>query len=575
MTKGKVVAETPETFPSSPGRRHSPWFWASICALVVVIVLAATFEILLSRAEPILRARLVQSLSARFHSRVEMGAFEVSLLRGFEVSGKDLAIYPDNVASNLPMFSVRHFAFRTGYSSLLRSPMHIGNVDVDGLRINLPPRSERRSSPAPANNHPPNGEKSSIPFAGKNNTIFVAQMDCTDTVLTVGTDKPGKLPLRFVIRSLQLRSIGAGKPMDFTASLTNPKPVGQIESRGFFGPWNADHPGATSLGGTYSFRNADLGTFKGIGGILSSDGGFQGTLDKIVVDGKTDTPDFQVKISGHKVALHTDFHAIVDGTDGNTYLQPVKAHFLHSSLIAQGYVVRAQGEAGRHTYLDVTMDQARIEDLLRLAVRTDPPVMEGQLKLHTRLDLPPGPQDVAHKLRLQGNFAIVNGRFSNEKIQTKVDELSLRSQGQIELAQQKERDAKLAIVPSEMRGDFNLAEASLNLTNLHYDIPGAHIKLDGIYSLDGAKFNFTGTADMQATVSRMVGGWKGLLLMPFDRVFAKNGAGTEVPFKIDGTKADPHFGLDLSRRNAPVGSSAIPKQRKKTSPVGIGVGPTQ
>jgi hypothetical protein len=86
-----------------------------------------------------------------------------------------------------------------------------------------------------------------------------------------------------------------------------------------------------------------------------------------VVDGKTDTPDFQVKISGHKVPLHTEFHAIVDGTDGDTYLQPVKAQFLHSFLTARGYVVRVQGEPGRHVYLDVAMDQARIEDLLRLA----------------------------------------------------------------------------------------------------------------------------------------------------------------------------------------------------------------
>ena len=192
-------------------------------------------------------------------------------------------------------------------------------------------------------------------------------MDCTDTVLSLGTDKPGKLPQKFVIQSLTLRTIGAGQPMDFTAMLTNPKPVGQIESRGYFGPWNAAQPGATAVGGTYSFHDADLGTIKGIGGILSSAGGYQGTLDKIVVDGKTDTPDFQVKISGHKVPLHTEFHAIVDGTDGNTYLQPVKAQFLHSFLTARGYVVRDQGEPGRHVYLDVDMDQARIEDLLRLA----------------------------------------------------------------------------------------------------------------------------------------------------------------------------------------------------------------
>ena len=519
------------------GQKHRALFWVGLGALVVAVVAVATFEILLSRAEPILRARLLQSLSARFHSRVEMGPLDVSLLRGFEVSGKDLAIYPYNVQSSTPTFSVRRFAFRTGYSSLLHSPMHISHVEVEGLRINLPPKSQRKELP----------QSSNEPRISSKVSIFVGEMDCSDTVLILGTDKPGKLPLRFVIQSLSLRSIGAGQPLDFTAMLTNPKPVGQIETRGHFGPWNADRPGATALGGTYSFHDADLSTIKGIGGILSSQGGYEGTLDKIVVDGKTDTPDFQVKVSGHKVPLHTEFHAIVDGTDGDTYLQPVKAHFLHSFLTARGYVVRVSGEPGKHVYLDVAMDQARIEDLLRLGVRTDPPVLEGQVKLHTSLDLPPGPQDVAHRLRLQGNFAIVNGRFSSDKIQNRIDELSLRSQGQVELLTQEQRDGKLALVRSQLRGDFTLADASLNLPSLHWDIPGVGIKLAGVYTLDGARFNFAGTADMQTTVSRMVGGWKGVLLMPFDKVLQKNGAGTEVPFKIDGTKSDPHFGLDFDR----------------------------
>jgi hypothetical protein len=151
-------------------------------------------------------------------------------------------------------------------------------------------------------------------------------------------------------------------------------------------------------------------------------------------------------------------------------------------------------------------------------------------------------------LRLQGNFAIVNGQFSNDKIQRRVDEMSLRSQGEVELLSQQKRQGNLAVVRSQMSGDFQLADANLNLTNLHYSVPGANIKLAGVYSLDGARFNFTGTADMQATISRMVGGWKGLLLMPVDKYFQKNGAGTEVPFKIDGTKSDPHFGLDFGRK---------------------------
>ena len=372
-------------------------------------------------------------------------------------------------------------------------------------------------------------------------------MDCTDTVLSLGTDKPGKLPQKFVIQSLALRGIGAGQPMDFTATLTNPKPVGQIETRGYFGPWKPAHPGATALGGTYSFHDADLGTIKGIGGILSSEGKYQGTLDKIVVDGKTDTPDFQVKISGHKVPLHTEFHAIVDGTDGNTYLQPVKAQFLHSFLTAQGYVVRDQAEPGRHVYLDVAMDQARIEDLLRLAVRTDPPVMDGQVKLHTKLDLPPGPQDVAHRLRLQGNFAIINGRFSSEKIQHRIDELSLRSQGEVELATQQARDGKMqaGALPDAGRLQPGGCEPESIECALRYSR----------HEHQARRHLYPGWRKIQLRRNRryasyrVTDGW-GLerrLVDAVDKYFQKNGAGTEVPFKIDGTKSDPHFGLDFDR----------------------------
>jgi hypothetical protein len=46
------------------------------------------------------------------------------------------------------------------------------------------------------------------------------------------------------------------------------------------------------------------------------------------------------------VALHTDFHAIVDGTDGDTYLEPVKTRFLHSSFTARGKVIRTRNPKG-------------------------------------------------------------------------------------------------------------------------------------------------------------------------------------------------------------------------------------
>src|SRR5215470_16394785 len=107
--------------------------------------------------------------------------------------------------------------------------------------------------------------------------------------------------------------------------------------------------------GKYRFTHADLSSINGIGGILSSTGEYSGTLGNIVVDGRTDTPDFRISRSGHPVPLHTDFHAIVDGTSGDTYLEPVKAKILHSALVAKGSVLRLKDPNGHRVVLDVAV----------------------------------------------------------------------------------------------------------------------------------------------------------------------------------------------------------------------------
>ena len=212
-----------------------------------------------------------------------------------------------------------------------------------------------------------------------------------------------------------MTTIGPGSPMHFDANLTNPKPVGQIQSSGLFGPWQPDSPRDTPVSGTYSFDHADLGTIHGIGGILSSKGKYAGVLDKIEVEGATDTPDFRLAISGRAVPLHTDFHATVDGTSGDTYLQPVKAKILNSWLVATGSVVRVKESVkdpgGHRVELDVVMEKGEIEDLLKLAIRTDPPIMTGAVRLKTKFDLSPGSTDVANRLKLSGTFRIVRGAF--------------------------------------------------------------------------------------------------------------------------------------------------------------------
>lgn len=536
MDVKKVFSRTPAK------RKHGVLFWFAVAVLILVTVGAATVEVLIHNAEPILHKRVIEALSTRLKSRVELAGFHVSVARGLEVSGENLAIFPNNIENSKPTFSVQRFSFRTAFSNLIRNPMKIGHVDVQGLRIALPPKGHRDQLPSLNSG----GENQGKNNRGHSHTsIVVGEMRISDAVLILRTSKPDAVPLTFNIHNLNMTSVGAGRPMPFTATLVNPKPVGDIQSSGVFGPWNTDDFGSTPVQGSYSFSHADLGPLKGIGGILSSTGKYQGELNHIVVDGKTDTPDFELDVSGHKVPLETQFHAIVDGSNGNTYLEPVKAKLLNSTFTANGFVVHNKGVPGHDIHLTVEMGDARIQDFLRLAVRTNPPVMNGKLRMHAKLEIPPGSRDVSQRMKLQGSFVILNAHFGNPKVQSRVDELSLRSQGQPGLAKEESKDPHTANIASRMNGDFRLANGSLNVSKLVYDVPGANVKLQGVYSLDGSTFDFQGTARMEASLSKMVGGWKGLLLTPVDPFFKKHGAGTEVPIKITGTKSAPHFSLNF------------------------------
>jgi hypothetical protein len=108
-------------------------------------------------------------------------------------------------------------------------------------------------------------------------------------------------------------------------------------------------------------------------------------------------------------------------------------------------------------------------------------------------------------------------------------------------------------VRSRMEGDFQMAGGVIALSRLTYTVPGATIQLKGTYGVEGGALDFAGTAKMEATVSEMVGGWKGMLLKPLDRHFEKNGAGTEIQIHIKGTREQPEFGVDFGRMK---GSSA-------------------
>lgn len=525
--------------------------WTASGLLLGLAVVAVVLTVLARRAEPYLRARIVAELEEHFHARVELDSFNISLRNGLWAEGKGLRVWPPAQVEGVtvpgaegPLLSLDEFRFHAPLRYKPGKPIQVSVVQLKGLHIKLPPKSHF--------GHPAAGAAKP---KGSMVRFEVDRVECTGAELVMGTSKPGKLPLDFAIAHFKLTNIGSGRAMSFNAELTNPRPVGIIHSTGEFGPWNVADPGESPITGDYRFDHADLAIFKGIAGILTSTGHYQGTLRELVADGDADVPDFRLTHYGNSLPLHTHFHARVDGTNGDTWLEPVDATLGHSHFTAQGQIVRvpdpdAPGarSLGHDIALTIQVDRARIEDFTQLASapRRTTPLLTGDVAVKANLHVPPGPAPVHEKLTLAGTFDLDQVRFTSAKIQKWIGELSLRGQG-------RPGDVKTtdpATMRSRMEGTFKLGGGVMTLPVLRYTVPGADIQLKGTYGVDGGALNFAGTVKLDAPVSKVVGGWKGLLLRPADRFFKKDGAGTEVPIHIEGTREEPKFGIDFERMRA-------------------------
>jgi len=512
------------------------------------------------RVEPFLRAQIVEELEQHFNARVELDEFHVSLADGLRAEGKGLRIWPPaqhpvdvdlstgtpaQVAGVMvpgpgePLIELDEFRFYAPLRYRAGMPIHIQVVELNGLRVKLPPKSHFGHLAAARAN------------GGGLVKFEVEEVEGSGAELVVGTDKPGKLPLQIAIAHFKLTGIGSGQAMEYAAELTNPRPVGTIHASGRFGPWLGTDPGESALDGDYQFEHADLGGFKGIAGMMTSTGHYQGTLRDVVVDGEADVPDFRLTHFGNALPLEARFHAKVDGTNGDTWLEPVEATLGRSHFWAEGQIVRvieaSNGEPphsiGHDIALTVNVDRARIEDFLRLASKGTTQLLTGDVTVKAKLHVPPGAAPVHERMTLKGKFAVGGARFTSEKIQGRIAELSLRGQGRPD--EVKTTDP-MSIV-STMKGSFEMGGGAIKLPALEFAAPGAKIDLAGSYGLEDGALDFTGTAKLDAPVSKIVGGWKGLLLTPLDRYLKKGGAGTEVPIHLEGTREAPKFGIDFGR----------------------------
>jgi len=530
-------------------KRH--WILAvGLLAVLLAVGLAIAASVLARRVEPYARQAAIRYLSQRFASDVELRSLrirlpETSLLhlvltrgRGISarIEGEGLSLRLKDRPGSVPLFAIRKFRCDVDLQSLLQPPVTVTQVWVTGMEIQVPPRSERTPDAAGA---APGSQQSA-----SNPSVTIRKVSIQHAALVLNPRDSRKFPLRFEIQDLQLESAGAGAPMKYDASLTNAKPPGKVHATGTFGPWLAGEPGDTPITGDYEFTKADLGVFAGIAGTLRSSGGFEGRLSALTVRGQASVPDFRLRNRGSPVPLLARFTVLVDGTNGNTTLQPVAATLGSTKFTTSGGIIRHEANQPRAISLDVSMPDGNLRDVLRLAMKGDP-FMEGRLALTTNIDIPPLSEKVREKLEMDGHFQVSDARFLHSTIQNQIDGLSNRARGQ-------PRNPASDQVVSNMSGVFHLEDAAMDFRKLSFGIPGADIDLAGNFNLDSDALAFAGTLKLQATVSQLVTGWKRLILRPADRLFEKDGAGTFLHIRVDGTSRAPKFSVNLAGRELAV-----------------------
>jgi hypothetical protein len=501
------------------------WIVAGGAAILFVLVVVGI--LLGPTLHRFVRDRTQKVLQTHFASTVEFSDFDVTVFPRLHVTITGLVLRHNGRTDIPPLIEVKTVSMYAQLAELLRPQPYISFVQLDGLQIHTPPRV-------------PGGEplihKTDQDLATKY-PVMIGEMRADDASIQVLRAQSDKPPREFLIHHLDLHNVSFDRPAQFHALLTNAIPKGEIDATGAFGPWQAEEPSATPADGHYIFANADLGTLKGLRGILSSRGTFSGPLDYLAVAGFTDTPDFGLRIGGKPVALHTDFIAQVNGTNGDVILKSVVAKFLHTTLAVNGKIVDVSREIkGRTIYLNASSDNARIEDLLRLAVNSDEPLMTGSANLKATIDIPEGEDDVLERMKLAGQFGVGNAQFTSATVQQKVDTLSRKGQG-------KPTDTNISEVASDLRGNFRVAHGVVTFTSLSFAVQGASVHLDGTYNIDNTAMDFSGDLLMQAKLSQTTTGAKSFFLKAADPFFKGKNGGSDVPIRIGGTKDHPTFGL--------------------------------
>ena len=509
--------------------------------LAVALLLIATI-VFVDWHWPFRRNAVLQELEKASQSRVAVDRFHATYFPRPGCVLENVRFQHNPAAGSPPLITTQRLRIESSLSGLFAKRLR--RIRAEGLHLLIPPRgSEHFQTP-------------------ERSRFQIEDLIADGAILEVASRSVDKPPLKFSFHNFVLSNIGSKGPAAFHANFSNPQPPGEITTSGKFGPWNSDDVAKTAVSGEYLFQQADLGVFRGIAGQLSSSGNFSGTLSRMEVQGVTDSPRFTVTSSSHQVQLRTQFHAVVNGENGDTFLQRVVATFWKTTVSSEANVAGVAGQLGKTASVELTAKDGRIQDLLLLFIRSQRAPLSGTVSFHARVSIPPGKRPFFEKVQLHGDFGIDAASFTKPETQQGVNHLSEGASGD-KTPNKTEKETQQNEL-SDLKGHVVLKDGTAKFSNLSFSVPGAWAQMQGTYNLLTEKIDLHGSLRTDSELSKTTHGMKTLLLKVLQPLFKKKRAGYAMPVRITGTYDHPSFGLDLgnpdSKRAVKENTHAVRKQ---------------
>jgi hypothetical protein len=420
-----------------------------------------------------------------------------------------------------PLVSIRRLTVTGSYLGLLAHRVSL--IRAEGMHVIVPPFGS---------GSPPNGNKSDT---------VIGQFVTENALLEFMRHDSTQPSVKFQVHHLAIHDLASDRSMTFETALSNPEPPGEIRATGRIGPWRQGNAEQTPVEGKYTFERADLGAIAGIAGVLSSRGKFEGTFKQLSVDGATDTPEFEVKHSGHRTHLTTNFHSLVDTTKGDVTLREVNAHFWNTSLQAQGTVDNKNAGQGKTALLEFVGRNGRIEDLMMLFIHEKKSPISGVISFGARTMVPPQDGPFLKKIELEGDFGIDAAHFTNPERQKNMTELSEKARGKAD--ELEDGDLPPERIVSDLKGHVRLMNGRATFSHLTFTVPGATAEMQGTYDLISERVNLRGTLHMVAKLSKATTGVKSFLIKIINPFTKKDKSNEPIHFRITGTYDAPDYSV--------------------------------